>query len=212
MAVQPRPQAGHSTRADICTYLNVSRETGDRLAIYAALLEKWQARINLISSRTLPDIWFRHIFDCAQLVRLLPAAPQKIMDIGTGAGLPGIILAILTDHEIHLVESDARKVSFLYTALRETGSRAIIHEGRIEHLPPQNPDIVTARALAPLDRLMRLASGQHHKQLTYLFLKGREAKQELTLWPTSPTLEADLIPSLSDNEAAIIRLRPIFSK
>lgn len=196
----------------IARFLNVSRETQEKLAIYVALLIKWQASINLVSSRTLPQIWHRHILDSAQLVRYLPAAPSRIMDMGSGAGLPGVILAILTDHEIHLVESDSRKVAFMRTALRETGTQAILHEQRMENLPAIQPDIITARALAPLAQLLELSRHQHHVQLHYLFLKGREVKQELTALPSYPKLEAETFPSLTDSDASIIRLKPTLSK
>ena len=196
----------------IARFLNVSRETQEKLAIYVALLIKWQASINLVSSRTLPQIWHRHILDSAQLVRYLSAAPSRIMDMGSGAGLPGVILAILTDHEIHLVESDSRKVAFMRTALRETGTQAILHEQRMENLPAIQPDIITARALAPLAQLLELSRHQHHDQLDYLFLKGREVKQELTALPSYPKLEAETFPSLTDSDASIIRLKPTLSK
>ena len=196
----------------IARFLNVSRETQEKLAIYVALLIKWQASINLVSSRTLPQIWHRHILDSAQLVRYLPAAPSRIMDMGSGAGLPGVILAILTDHEIHLVESDSRKVAFMRTALRETGTQAILHEQRMETLPAIQPDIITARALAPLAQLLELSRHQHYDQLHYLFLKGREVKQELTALPSYPKLEAETFPSLTDSDASIIRLKPTLSK
>jgi 16S rRNA (guanine527-N7)-methyltransferase len=190
-------------------FLDVSRETQEKLDCYVQLLIKWQARINLISSKTLPEIWHRHILDSAQLVSYLPKTPSVILDMGSGAGLPGVILAILTSHQMHLVESDSRKIAFMRTALRETGTSAILHEQRMETLPSVRPDIITARALAPLSQLIALASGQHHDQIEYLFLKGREAKQELTALPAYPKLEAECLPSMTDSQASIIRLKPI---
>ena len=95
------------------------------------------------------------------------------------------------------------------TALRETGTSAILHEQRMETVPPLRPDIITARALAPLSQLITLASGQHHEKIEYLFLKGREAKQELTALPACPKMEAECLPSMTDSQASIIRLKPI---
>ena len=132
--------------------------------------------------------------------------------MGSGAGLPGVILAILTRHQLHLVESDSRKIAFMRTALRETGTSAILHEQRMETVPALRPDIITARALAPLSQLMTLASGQHHEKIEYLFLKGREAKQELTTLPACPKMEAECLPSMTDSQASIIRLKPILYK
>ncbi len=191
----------------ITNFLDVPRETGEKLEIYVDLLIKWQSRINLISSKTLPEIWHRHILDSAQLVRYLPSRPSVILDMGSGAGLPGVILAIVTDHQLHLAESDSRKVSFMRTALRETGTHAVLHEMRIEQLPFIQPDIITARALAPLDQLMTLCSAQHHEKLEYLFLKGRDAKQELTTLPPCPKLDAECLPSLTDRDASIIHIK-----
>ncbi|MGB2508848.1 MAG: 16S rRNA (guanine(527)-N(7))-methyltransferase RsmG [Candidatus Puniceispirillaceae bacterium] len=179
---------------------------------YVQLLIKWQARINLISSKTLPEIWHRHILDSAQLVSYLPKTPSVILDMGSGAGLPGVILAILTRHQLHLVESDSRKIAFMRTALRETGTSAILHEQRMEAVPALRPDIITARALAPLSQLITLASGQHHEKIEYMFLKGREAKQELTALPACPKMEAECLPSMTDSQASIIRLKPILYK
>ena len=189
-------------------FLDVPRETQEKLDCYVQLLIKWQARINLISSKTLPEIWHRHILDSAQLVSYLPKTPSMILDMGSGAGLPGIILAILTRHQLHLVESDSRKIAFMRTALRETGTSAILHEQRMEAVPALRPDVITARALAPLSQLITLASGQHHEKIEYLFLKGREAKQELTALPACPKMEAECLPSMTDSQASIIRLKP----
>ena len=194
----------------ISKFLDVPRETQEKLDCYVQLLIKWQARINLISSKTLPEIWHRHILDSAQLVSYLPKSPSVILDMGSGAGLPGVILAILTRHRLHLVESDSRKMAFMRTALHETGTSAILHEQRMETVPALRPDIITARALAPLSQLMTLASGQHHEKIEYLFLKGREAKQELTTLPACPKIEAKCLPSVTDSQASIIRLKPEF--
>jgi len=209
MAAEKIWTAEETSLEKIGDFLDVSRETQEKLDCYVQLLIKWQARINLISSKTLPEIWHRHILDSAQLVSYLPKTPSVILDMGSGAGLPGVILAILTSHQMHLVESDSRKIAFMRTALRETGTSAILHEQRMETLPSVRPDIITARALAPLSQLIALASGQHHDQIEYLFLKGREAKQELTALPAYPKLEAECLPSVTDSQASIIRLKPI---
>ena len=196
----------------ISKFLDVPRETQEKLDCYVQLLIKWQARINLISSKTLPEIWHRHILDSAQLVSYLPKTPSVILDMGSGAGLPGVILAILTGHQLHLVESDSRKIAFMRTALRETGASAILHEQRMETVPALRPDIITARALAPLSQLITLASGQHHEKIEYMFLKGQEAKQELTTLPACPKMEAECLPSMTDSQASVIRLKPILYK
>ena len=209
MATQTFWRPEETSLEKIGDFLDVPRETQEKLDCYVQLLIKWQARINLISSKTLPEIWHRHILDSAQLVSYLPKTPSVILDMGSGAGLPGVILAILTRHQLHLVESDSRKIAFMRTALRETGTSAILHEQRMETVPALRPDIITARALAPLSQLITLASGQHHEKIEYLFLKGREAKQELTALPACPKMEAECLPSMTDSQASVIRLKPI---
>jgi 16S rRNA (guanine527-N7)-methyltransferase len=212
MAIQTFWRPEETSLEKIGDFLDFPRETQEKLDCYVQLLIKWQARINLISSKTLPEIWHRHILDSAQLVSYLPKTPSVILDMGSGAGLPGVILAILTRHQLHLVESDSRKIAFMRTALRETGTSAILHEQRMETVPALRPDIITARALAPLSQLLTLASGQHHEKIEYLFLKGREAKQELTTLPACPKMEAECLPSMTDSQASIIRLKPILYK
>jgi 16S rRNA (guanine527-N7)-methyltransferase len=212
MATQTFWRPEETSLEKIGDFLDVPRETQEKLDCYVQLLIKWQARINLISSKTLPEIWHRHILDSAQLVSYLPKTPSVILDMGSGAGLPGVILAILTRHQLHLVESDSRKIAFMRTALRETGTSAILHEQRMEAVPALRPDIITARALAPLSQLITLASGQHHEKIEYLFLKGREAKQELTSLPACPKMDAECLPSMTDSQASIIRLKPISYK
>ena len=212
MAIQTFWRPEETSLEKIGDFLDVPRETQEKLDCYVQLLIKWQARINLISSKTLPKIWHRHILDSAQLVSYLPKTPSVILDMGSGAGLPGVILAILTRHQLHLVESDSRKIAFMRIALRETGTSAILHEQRMETVPALRPDIITARALAPLSQLITLASGQHHEKIEYLFLKGREAKQELTALPACPKMEAECLPSMTDSQASIIRLKPILYK
>ena len=209
MATQTFWRPEETSLEKIGDFLDVPRETQEKLDCYVQLLIKWQARINLISSKTLPEIWHRHILDSAQLVSYLPKTPSVILDMGSGAGLPGVILAILTRHQLHLVESDSRKIAFMRTALRETGTSAILHEQRMETVPALRPDIITARALAPLSQLITLASGQHHEKIEYLFLKGREAKQELTALPACPKMDVECLQSMTDSQASIIRLKPI---
>ena len=192
--------------SDALKTLNVSHETIDRLQVYVDLLVKWQARINLVSGQTLRTVWTRHILDCLQILPHLPQTPKRIMDIGTGAGLPGLLLAIASPHEIHLVESDERKCAFLRTALRETGAQANIHNNRIESLPDLQIDVLTARALAPVGTLLEWTKAQHHVGLKCLFLKGRNLTSELTILSDWPTVETHMHSSLSADDAHLLEL------
>ena len=189
---------------------DVSRETLASLSAYVALLEKWQPRINLMSSATLPDIWHRHILDSAQLVPHLPVVlPRQrcqILDIGSGAGFPGLVLAILGAGDVQLVESDQRKAVFLQTVIRELGLSACVSNQRIEILPACQPDVITARALAALPKLMSLITPQLHKGLTCLFLKGASFDEELTNFQTYSNMIPHLYPSVTNEHGVIVKL------
>ena len=186
--------------------IDVSRETMDRLAAYVALVEKWQQRVNLVSASTLPDIWMRHIWDSAQLAPLVPAGTGRILDVGSGAGFPGLVLAALCDAELHLVESDQKKAVFLQTVIRETGIQATIHNKRIESQPSIGADIVTARALAPIDRLLELLEAQLAPGTRCLFLKGARAEAEVATLETRSDITYRLYPSLTNPEAFVVDL------
>lgn len=138
-------------QSNFAEYFDVSRETMDRLGAYASLLEKWNPKINLVSSSTLANTWHRHLADSAQLWALAPEGAKSWMDIGSGAGFPGLVIAAiaaekLPDLAVTLVESDRRKSVFLKTVAREMGVTVNVITERIEMLEPQNADILSARA------------------------------------------------------------------
>ena len=185
---------------------NVSRETCEKLQIYADLLVKWQRSINLVSAKTLSDLWERHILDSAQLLTYLPKSPSRILDLGSGAGLPAVILAILSDHQIEMVESDSRKCAFLQTALQQTGTKALIHNERLETLGFRDADIITARAFAPLDRMLDWTQTQHKAGQIFWLLKGRGVNEELTKTARSQTVKTEQFASLASGEGVVLHL------
>jgi 16S rRNA (guanine527-N7)-methyltransferase len=187
----------------------VSRETLARLEAYVGLLAQWSARINLVGRDTLADPWRRHILDSAQLLPLLPAGAASLLDLGSGAGLPGLILAILGIAGVHLVEADSRKCAFLREAARVTGAAVTIHNARIEAIRPFPVDVVTARALAPLDRLIALAAPFLAPGSLCLFLKGARAEDELTEAQRHWTMDVSTFPSRSDPRGVVLRLERI---
>jgi 16S rRNA (guanine527-N7)-methyltransferase len=186
--------------------VNVSRETLPRLATYAGLLEKWQAKINLVGPATLPDLWRRHFLDSAQLVPLLPAASGTLTDLGSGAGFPGLVLAIMTGWRVHLLDSDQRKCAFLRQVALDCGvlDRVTIHPKRIEQVTGIAADVVTARACAPLDALLDLAAPFIGEKGTGLFLKGAQAEEELTQAQRHWTMRLDRRDSISDPAGTIL--------
>lgn len=156
------------------------------LEIYDALLRRWQAKINLVASGTLEDVWTRHFADSAQVLAAAPAV-SRWADMGSGAGFPGLITALLLKRQpgavVHLIESDQRKAAFLRAVSRETAAPAVVHSERIESVMPAlagQVEAVSARALAPLTRLVELAGEALTQGAIGVFLKGEEWRDELT--------------------------------
>ena len=173
---------------------------------YAALLRQWSARINLVAPSTIGDVWRRHFLDSAQLLPLLPATADSLVDLGSGAGFPGLVLAIMGAPGTTLVEADARKCAFLREAARLTEAAVTIRHGRIDSLPPRAAAVVTARALAPLDRLLPWSERLIGPATVCLFPKGREAGQELAAAQKMWVMDVTTYASRSDPHGVILRL------
>jgi len=191
----------------------VSRETLTRLDGLVALLLKWQTTTNLIAPSTLAEIWTRHVADSLQLLTIVPDA-RAWVDLGSGGGFPGLVIACaMADHpdgKIDLVESNLKKSAFLREAARTLSVPAIVHARRIEDFvsaPMQSFDVVTARALAPLGRLLDYAGPLLKTGAIGLFPKGQDAESELTAASKSWTIDAQLVPSVTDPQARIVVVR-----
>ncbi|MEA1937835.1 MAG: 16S rRNA (guanine(527)-N(7))-methyltransferase RsmG, partial [Pseudomonadota bacterium] len=161
---------------------SVSRETLSLCDSYVALLLQWNRRINLIGQTTESQIWERHMRDSAQLRPLIPDSAEILVDLGSGAGLPGLVLALLWPGQVHLIDSSTRKGAFLREAVYRLGvaDRVIVHSERCEQVPPLRADVVTARALAPLPKLLPLMARHGKEGTIFLCLKGRQANEEIT--------------------------------
>lgn len=209
------------TPEDFQARSNVSRETLDRLRTYATLLEKWQKAINLVAPNTLPELWSRHFLDSAQLLSLAPPDTQRWLDLGSGGGFPGLVIAALGVPQernicVHLVESDQRKTAFMREAARAMGISPVFHVKRIEALDPAAlheamggaPQVISARALAPLTELFGLAHRLAGPDTLYLFPKGRQAQDELTgarrYWTIA---SVETLPSQTDLAASVLRIK-----
>lgn len=186
--------------------IGVSAEELARLKEFVALLTRWQRRLNLVSRDSLAEIWRRHILDSAQLLRHAPPAARRWADLGSGAGFPGLVTAILGAPDQHLVESDTRKYAFLVEAVRATGAEVTLHHARIEDLEPLSADVVTARALAPLAKLLPYASRHGSRSHTCLLPKGRNVAIELCDAAKSWSLSYRCFPSLSDPEGRVLAI------
>jgi 16S rRNA (guanine527-N7)-methyltransferase len=187
----------------------VSRETLAKLTAYVELLIQWNRRINLVSANSIGDTWRRHILDCAQLAKYLPRHTQVVVDLGSGAGLPGLVLAAMGVPEMHLVESDLRKSAFLREAARIMDVLVVLHPERIEKAAAFPADAVVARACAPLYQLIDFSEKFLSSKAVCLFLKGESASAELTATQASWSMTAETIPSLSDPSGVILKLSAI---
>lgn len=193
---------------------HVSRETMDRFAEYESCLLAWQQKINLVSASTIPMIWHRHFWDSAQLARLVPQSATTWVDLGSGAGLPGLVLALMIGEKrpfkVHLVESDQRKSVFLREVIRRTGAPAVVLNARME--APEtiaaigHCDGVSARACAPLDRLLGWSQPYFGPETVGLFLKGVKVEDELTAAQKSWKFDYSQFPSEADAEGVILKV------
>lgn len=196
--------------------LNVSRETFLRLKEYEKLLFKWNAKINLVSKSTLDNFWNRHVLDSAQFLSSVGEKAGKWVDLGSGGGLPGLVVAILSEeiepvNKLFLVEADVRKAVFLKTVCRELGLKVEVYNNRIEELPPMSANIVSARALAPLKTLCLYAKNNLEKDGEAVFAKGENWKAELVEAQKKWIFSYEAVKSTLHEGSVVLVLRGIKS-
>lgn len=194
--------------------VDVSRETMHDLRAFEALVKKWTPKINLISKASIPDLWDRHILDSLQLFPLAPLQFQRWVDIGSGGGFPGIVMAILgrtmqPDANFILIESDQRKATFLRTAARELNLKVDVLTDRIEAAPPQCADVVSARALTALSGLLPLVNRHLSADGTALLHKGQQYRSEILDVHRTWTFELTEHQSITDVNARLLSLQRI---
>jgi len=200
--------------ADVATQLeklDVSRETIERLQVFERLVQKWNPKINLVSRSSLAEIWTRHIIDSIQVFRCA-ASPSTWVDLGSGGGFPGIVVGILANDEnpetrVSLIESDQRKCAFLRAAVRETGINCKVLSERIEQAPPQNADVLSARALASLTDLLPFCDRHLAKDGIALFSKGVTWKSEVEEARQKWRFDVEPIASLTEPGAVILKIK-----
>jgi 16S rRNA (guanine527-N7)-methyltransferase len=204
-------QLGGANATEFAQALGVSRETCRRLERYVQLLAKWNSRINLVSQTTISAGWARHLLDSAQLLPFVPAEAKTWLDLGSGAGLPGLPVAIVAT-ELHprlrvtLVEADRRKVAFLQTVIADLKLDVSIEASRIETLPPRPYNVISARALASLDRLCDLAYPFSNSTTVFLFPKGAKLDSELTKAARRWHIHVERVPSRTHPDSTILRI------
>jgi 16S rRNA (guanine527-N7)-methyltransferase len=244
-----------ATPADFAAAFDVSRETIERLEVYEALLRQWQKAVNLVAPSTLDAVWHRHFADSAQILRLAPPGARSWVDLGSGAGFPGLVIAILLADRgypppggeglgvggaqtagvlrspppqpsltrgegafsrVMLIESDSRKCAFLREVARRTGVTVEILSTRIELAATQakldSPEVVSARALAPLDRLLGLAAPLFTPATVGVFLKGRDAAAEIETAAKAWTFAVEMVPSITEATGRVVVVRDLQPK
>jgi len=199
---------------DVLARLNVSRESFAQIETFVDLLLAWQAKINLIGPSTVEDIWRRHVLDSLQLLPLMHAKTEVVSDLGSGAGIPGLVLALGGNLRADLYESNGKKVAFLREAIRQTKANACVHQIRLEtleeHLPERLPDYVTARALAPLEKLLFWAEPLLKRGAIGLFHKGQDVDSEVNkatkFWKMGAIIRH---ASMTDSDGTILEVKEI---
>jgi 16S rRNA (guanine527-N7)-methyltransferase len=190
----------------------VSHETLTKLDKYVDLLTDWNQNFNLVAESTLPHIWQRHFLDSAQLIQHIPKYCRLLIDIGSGAGFPGIVLAIMGIDGVHLTESIGKKAKFLQKVIDDLGLDVVLHHDRVENLVDMRADVITARAVALLPKLMAFAKPVTKSNTICLFLKGKNCERELTESAKSWTFDHTVSPSLSDDSGSVLIVRHIKAK
>jgi len=204
---------------DFAEVFDVSRETVDKLKRYEELLRRWQRSMNLVAPNSLDHIWLRHFADSAQLLNIKPDK-KKWLDLGTGAGFPGMVLAILLRNDsvacVRLVESNGRKCAFLRDVARQTGVEVEVLNDRIERIADRpslsGVEVVTARALAPLSKLLGYAAPLFSPGTSGLFLKGRDRPAEIEAAREHWRFDVKTHPSITDRDGRIVEITKLGSK
>lgn len=190
-------------------FANVSRETTEKFRLYAEELSKWQRRINLISPTTIHAIWERHFADSVQLANFLPNGNHELIDIGSGAGFPGLPISLVTQKSTILIERDSRKAAFLRAAIHRTAAPAHVYLGNAQAFQHSGPSVLVARAVASINSILEYVAHLITPTTYILLLKGRKAQDELTDASERWTMTVDVHPSRTSPDGVIVRLANI---
>ena len=202
------------TADNFASVTDVSRETLEKLQVYADLLVKWQSSYNLVGPTTLADLWQRHMLDSAQMVPLVRKAhPEKAqftwLDFGSGAGFPGLVMSIMGLGHAHMVESNGKKCAFMREVVRKTGTQATVHQVRIEDMNHTEVDFITSRALAPVSELLNWGERFLAEGVEFWLLKGRGVDQELTDAGLCWKMDVQRHQSQTDEDGVCLHIRGV---
>ena len=200
------------SKADIVSEFVLNKTQIDKLDFYLSSIIKHNKHTNLIGKSTIEHIWDRHVLDCLQLTKHITNKKLKILDLGTGAGLPGILLSIIGYQKVLMVDSVKKKTDFVRKIIKELSLTAQIQNKRIEKPPNSQHDIIVSRALAPLEKLLTYARMYSNKNTTSLFLKGRNVISEIDIAAKIYFFEFEKIKSMSSDDGCILKINNITNK
>ena len=200
------------SKADVISEFVLNKTQVDKLDFYLSCITKHNQHTNLVGKSTIENIWDRHVLDCLQLTKYITNKKSKILDLGTGAGLPGVVLSIAGYQKVLMVDSVKKKTDFVKKTIKELSLTAKIQNKRIEKPPISKHDIIVSRALAPLVKLLTYARMYSNKNTTSLFLKGRNAISEIDIATKVYFFEFEKIKSLSSDDGCVLKIKNIKNK
>ena len=200
------------SKADIVSEFVLNKTQVDKIDFYLSSIIKHNKHTNLVGKSTIENIWDRHVLDCLQLTKYIISKKLKILDLGTGAGLPGVLFSIVGYQRVLMVDSVKKKTDFVGKIIKELSLTAKIQNKRIEKPPMSQYDIIVSRALAPLVKLLTYARMYSNKNTTLLFLKGRNAISEIDVATKVYIFEFEKIKSLSSDEGCVLKINNIKNK
>ena len=200
------------SKADVISEFDLNKKQVDKVDFYLSSLIKHNEHTNLVGKSTIENIWDRHVLDCLQLTKHITNKKLKILDLGTGAGLPGVLLSIAGYQRVLMMDSVKKKTDFVRKIIKELSLAAKIQNKRIEKLPNSQHDIIVSRALAPLVRLLTYARMYSNKNTTSFFLKGRNAISEIDTAAKIYFFEFEKIKSMSSDDGCILKINNVRNK
>ena len=200
------------SKADIVSEFVLNKTHVDKIDYYLSSIIEHNKHTNLVGKSTIENIWDRHVLDCLQLTKYITNKKLKILDLGTGAGLPGVLFSIVGFQKVLMVDSVKKKTDFVRKIIKELSLTAKIQNKRIEKSPTSQHDIIVSRALAPLVKLLTYARMYSNKNTTSLFLKGRNASSEIDMASKVYFFEFEKIKSLSSEEGCVLKINNIRNK
>ena len=200
------------SKADVVSQFDLNKQQVDKVDFYLSSIIKYNKHTNLVGKSTIENIWDRHVLDCLQLSKYITNKNLKILDLGTGAGLPGVLLSIAGYQRILMVDSVKKKTDFVKKIIKELSLTAKIQNKRIEKLPNSQHDIIVSRALAPLLKLLTYARMYSNKNTTSFFLKGRNVISEIDIAGKIYFFEFEKIKSMSSDDGCILKINNIRNK